>query len=71
MTRIALREVAEKKGLTQTKIQRVTGIDTGVVRRYWRNKSASVELRYITLLCRALACTPGELLVNSDDQEKA
>ncbi len=62
MITIRLKEIAESKGLKMSHVQQRAGLDMGIVRRYWRNETTSVDLRALDKLCAVLACTPGDLL---------
>lgn len=63
-----LKELAEAKGLNKSQVQKRTGLDMGIVRRYWDDDSESWKRDAIDKLCRLLVCTPGDLLkrVTSD-----
>jgi DNA-binding Xre family transcriptional regulator len=62
MITILLKEVAEAKGRKMYHVQKQTGLDIGLIRRYWRNETTSVDLRYLDRLCAYLGVTPGDLL---------
>lgn len=63
---IRLKELAEAKNLNMSQVQRRADITMGLVRRYWRNDTTSVDLRAIDRLCALLDCEPGDLLVRSN-----
>lgn len=58
---IRLQELAEAKELNKNQVARRTGLDIGMIRRYWENDTSSVDLRAIDLLCDLLECDPGDL----------
>ena len=60
---IALKEVSECKGYSMYQLQKETGLDAGLVRRYWYNKTTSIDLRYLDRLCDFLDVAPGDLIV--------
>lgn len=62
MITILLKDIAEAKGYKMYHIQKETGLDIGLIRRYWHNETTSVDLRYLARLCAFLNVTPGELL---------
>lgn len=66
MITILLKEVAEAKGYKMYRIQKETGLDAGLIRRYWRNETTSIDLRYLARLCAYLGVTPGDLLRYDD-----
>lgn len=62
MITIKLKEVAEKQGIKMYRLQKETGLDAGLIRRYWHNKTTSIDLRYLDRLCVFLGVGPGDLL---------
>lgn len=62
MITIALKEVAEAKGYKMYRLQKETGLDAGLIRRYWYNKTTSIDLRYLDRLCVFLGVAPGDIL---------
>jgi DNA-binding Xre family transcriptional regulator len=62
MVIIRLKEIAESKNIKMTQLQKRTGLDVGVVRRYWRNETRSVDLQFLDKLCDFLNVTPGDLI---------
>lgn len=59
---IRLKELAEAKGLNMSQVQRRADLTMGLIRRYWYNDTASVDLRAIDRLCEVLDCEPGDLI---------
>jgi len=62
-----LKELAEAKGLNKSQVQKRSGLDMGIVRRYWDDDSESWKRDAIDKLCKLLTCTPGDLLALTDD----
>jgi putative transcriptional regulator len=62
MITIRLQEIAESRGLNMSQVQRRADLTMGLVRRYWRNETTSIDLRALDKLCDVLGCTPGDLL---------
>ncbi len=62
MLYIALKEIAETKGLNLSQVQRQSGLTMGLVRRYWYNETEEVKLSALSKLCALLDCTPGDLI---------
>lgn len=62
MVAIRLKEIAEQKGKSMSQVQRQSGLTMGMVRRYWRNESQSIELSALDKLCYLLSVTPGDLI---------
>ena len=62
MITITLDAVATARGLKMAQLQRQSGLDMGLVRRYWRNETTSIDLRALDKLCALLECQPGDLI---------
>ncbi len=67
MPRLRVRELAEERGLNISQLQRQTGLDMGMVRRYWYNEGTKGPLHEINLialgkLAQVLGVHPGELI---------
>jgi transcriptional regulator with XRE-family HTH domain len=76
MTRLRLKELAEARGLNISQLQRQSGLDMGMVRRYWYNEGTKGPLHEVNLIALAklaavLNVHPGELLapVQEDSEE--
>lgn len=63
--RIALKDLAEERGLNISQVQRQTGLTISLVRRYWYNDTESVRLDAIDKLSLLLDVQPGDLLVRA------
>ncbi len=67
MPRLKLREVAEAQGLNISQLQRRTGLDMGMVRRYWYNEGRKGPLTEVNLgalhkIAQVLGVKPGDLI---------
>lgn len=62
MITIRLQELAEAKELNKNQVARQTGLDIGMIRRYWDNDTSAVSLSALDALCELLECEPGDLL---------
>ena len=62
MITIKLKQSAESKGIKMYRLQKETGLDAGLVRRYWHNKTTSIDLRYLDRLCDYLGVAIGDIL---------
>ncbi|HLI88109.1 MAG TPA: helix-turn-helix transcriptional regulator [Ktedonobacteraceae bacterium] len=60
--RIKIREVAKQRGMGQSRIARKVDMDLSVVQRIYRDPSMNITLATLEKLCRALDCTPNDLL---------
>lgn len=61
--RIRLAEIAVQQGMSMSRVQQDSGLTMGMVRRYWYNRTKSVQLREMVILCRLLGVSAGEMLV--------
>jgi DNA-binding Xre family transcriptional regulator len=61
---VRLKEVAEAKGYNLSRLQKASGIDMGVIRRYWKWDSnlQSLHVPSLDKLCALLDCEPGDLI---------
>lgn len=62
IVKLCLREIAEKKNITLSDIQRNTNLTMGLVRRYWYNKTSSIKLEALGILAAYLKVNPSELI---------
>ena len=75
MPRLRLREVAEAQGFTISQLQRQTGLDMGMVRRYWYNEGRKGPLTEVNLaalhkLADVLKVKPGDLLADGPEESE-
>ncbi len=74
MTRLRLKELAEARGLNISQLQRQSGLEMGMVRRYWYNEGTrgplhEVNLIALTKLAQVLGVHPRELIVSGSEEE--
>lgn len=70
MVRLIIKELAEQKNISQSRLQREAGVTMNQLRRYWNNKSESVVLDALTRIAKVLGVEPGDLIVVDKDNEK-
>lgn len=58
-----LKELAEAKGLNKSQVQKRSGLDMGMIRRYWDDNTDSYNRKAVDALCDLLECEPGDLIV--------
>jgi transcriptional regulator with XRE-family HTH domain len=73
MIRLRVKELAEARGLNISQLQRQSGLDLGMVRRYWYNEGTRGPLSEVNLialgkLAEVLGVHPGEL-IDPDGEE--
>lgn len=52
MIKIQIKEMAEKRGLNMSQVQRQTGLTAGMVRRYWNNEVDSFHMPSVEILAK-------------------
>jgi transcriptional regulator with XRE-family HTH domain len=67
VVRLRLKDLAEERGLNISQLQRQSGLDMGMVRRYWYNEGRNGPLTEVNLvalakLAHVLGVRPSELL---------
>ncbi len=67
VARLRLKEIAEERGLNISQLQRQTGLDMGMVRRYWYNEGRKGPLTEVNLvalakLAEVLGVQPSDLI---------
>lgn len=65
--RLCIREVAEARGLNMSQLQRKTGLTSGMIRRYWYNRTSQVSLPALGIIAQLLEVRPGDLLTDAPD----
>jgi putative transcriptional regulator len=65
-----LRELLERRGLTQTELQLRTGLAYSTVNDLFNNKPRRVELDTLDVLCDVLDCDVGDLLEYIRDKKR-
>jgi DNA-binding Xre family transcriptional regulator len=70
MVRLIIKELAEQKNISQSRLQREAGVTMNQLRRYWNNESESVVLDALTRIAKVLGVEPGDLIVVDKDSEK-
>ena len=69
MIRVRLKEIAEKRGLTQAQIVELTGASPNTVRSYYKNQVQRADFELLELFCEKLGITLPELLERPEDKE--
>ena len=68
MTRLTIKEIAEKQGLNQSQLQIKSGVTPAMLNRYWRNVADRITLKELGKIAKALGVRPGDLI--GEDEEK-
>jgi DNA-binding Xre family transcriptional regulator len=68
MITIAIREMAEKRGITTAyQLQKAASVQPSMAAKWWRNDLEKIGIGTLDLLCKTLRCKPNDLLVFSPD----
>lgn len=68
-TRLKIKEVAKAKGISQSKLIRMTGIDTKNVQKIFRNPTAIVTTETLDRFALALGVDASELIETIHDEQ--
>jgi transcriptional regulator with XRE-family HTH domain len=68
MVRLQVKELAQKKGMTQKALAEKSGVTVQLLNRYWNNNIQRVDLEELNKIAKALGVKPGDLIV-SDGEE--
>ena len=69
--RLTIKEIAEKQGLNQSKLQLKAGVTPQLLNRYWNNNVESVSLEPLRKIAKALGVKTSDLFVDVDENEAA
>jgi len=67
MAKLRIKELAQARNVSQTQLQIVSGVTMPLLRRYWHNRTKSIELQPLEKIAKALGVRSGELLVDDDE----
>jgi DNA-binding Xre family transcriptional regulator len=71
MVRLIIKELAEQKQISQSRLQREAGVTMNQLRRYWNNESESVVLDALARIAKVLGVKPGDLIIEDNGNETA
>lgn len=69
MIRILLSARLGERRMTQTELCRITGIRPATISEMYNEMVERVNLEHLDLICKALDCEVGDLLVREDDPD--
>ena len=74
MPRLRLKELAEERDFNISQLQRQSGLDLGMVRRYWYNEGTKGPLNDVNLialgkLAQVLGVHPGDLIATNEEED--
>ena len=69
LVRLQVRELAQKKNLTQKALAEQSGVTVQLLNRYWNNNIQRVDLEELNKIAIALGVEPGDLIVSGNRRE--
>ena len=70
MVKVAIREVAEKRGVTSSyQLMKLMNVPPAQAAKWFKNDMESISIRTLDKLCRSLKCKPSDLLRYTPDEE--
>jgi transcriptional regulator with XRE-family HTH domain len=67
MFRLKVREIAESKGISQSRLSRLSDVDPKAIRRIYQNPNASLSLYILDRIAKALQVDVSELIESVPD----
>jgi DNA-binding Xre family transcriptional regulator len=68
--RVRLREIAQEKGISQSKLMRKADVDIRTIQRLYRDPHTNITLATLEKLAIALECDVCELIVREESDKK-
>ena len=70
MARLRIREIAEKKGISQGLLARTANVTQGVIRQIWRNPRHNINFETLEKIAKALDVLIRDLIDEENDESK-
>jgi putative transcriptional regulator len=67
--KVRLKEIRESRGLSQNDLARKIGQSNNNIQRFEQKIARSITWETLNLLCEALNCQPGDLIIHVPDSE--
>lgn len=67
MLKLRLAALLAQRGMSRADLARLTGIRPNTIGELYHNVAARTSFKQLDLICKALHCSPGELIVQEDD----
>ena len=67
MAKLRIKEIAQAKGMNQSRLQIKSGVTPPLLHRYWHNRIVEVKLEALEKIAKALGVKPGDLIVSDED----
>jgi DNA-binding Xre family transcriptional regulator len=69
LSKLIIKQIANQRGINQSKLQIRAGVTMQLLYRYWHNFTKSVELEQLERIAKALNVEPGDLIVSDAKYE--
>ena len=66
-----LAEIMGRERIRASELHRRTGVARSTIGRLWHGRAEGIDFQTLNKLCKALHCTPGDLLGYVPDDEKS
>ncbi len=70
MVRLIIKDLAEQQEISQSRLQRESGVTMPMLRRYWKNETDSVHLASMEKIARVLGVRVSDLFAEDDATSK-
>ena len=67
MSRLRIKELAEKQGLNRNQLQLKSGVTLPLLTRYWNNTTTEVRLEALERIAKALNVRVADLFVSDEE----
>jgi DNA-binding Xre family transcriptional regulator len=71
MIQIAIREMAERRGITTAyQLMKAAGVQPAVAAKWWTNELDKIGIGTLDKLCTVFECTPNDILIFKPERKK-
>lgn len=70
MYRLKIRQIAEERGLSRSRLSRISDVDIKVIRRAFKNEQESITLPVLDRIARALKIDISDLIESLPETEE-
>jgi len=71
MVRLQVKELAQKKNMSQKALAEQSGVTIQLLNRYWNNNVQRVDLEELNKIAIALGVKPGDLIISGEVEQAA
>lgn len=69
MIRLAIRDVAQRRGITTAyQLMKAANVQPAVAAKWWTNKMDKIAIKTLDKLCTVLECRPEDLLIYKESK---